>query len=116
LLQEEKENIYIAVKGDTKIAGIQFSPKDAWKFFTSKVRQYLRVCFCQSPSGDTFRIRARRFPALVNCTVIDWFHTCPDDALSSVAKNSLAEVDLGDNDNETIVQFIANAHSSVIKL
>jgi dynein heavy chain len=29
-----------------------------------------------SPS-DEFRSRARKFPAIINCTVIDWFHPWP---------------------------------------
>ena len=37
-----------------------------------QVRKYLHVILCFSPVGDKFRIRARQFPALVNCTVIDW--------------------------------------------
>jgi dynein heavy chain len=113
---EDKELVYAAVKGDMKVQGIQFAPDDAMKFFTERVRQYLRVVFCQSPSGDTFRIRARRFPALINCMIIDWFHTWPDDALYSVAKRFLDELDLGDNPTDTIVQFVANAHSKVIKI
>jgi dynein heavy chain len=113
---EDKENVYGMIKGDMKIAGIQFGPEDAWKFFTERVRQYLRIVFCQSPSGDTFRIRARRFPALVNCMIIDWFHPWPDDALYSVAKSFLSDADLDDNDPEIAVQFIANAHSRVIQV
>jgi dynein heavy chain len=53
---------------------------------------------------------------LINCTIIDWFHTWPDDALYSVAKSFLSDLDLGGNDPETIIQFIAQAHSSVIKI
>ena len=114
--QDDKEIIFSAVKGDMKVQGIPFTPDDAMKFFTKRVRQYLRVVFCQSPSGDTFRVRARRFPALVNCMIIDWFHAWPDDALYSVAKSFLSDVELDGNDPEVIVQFIANAHSKVIKL
>jgi dynein heavy chain len=113
---EDKENVYTAVKGDMKVQGIQFSPEDAWKFFTERVRLYLRIVFCQSPSGDTFRIRARRFPALVNCMIIDWFHPWPDDALYSVAKSFLADCELDNTDPETVVGFIANAHSKVIQV
>jgi dynein heavy chain len=71
---EDKENVYGMIKGDMEIADIQFGPEDAWKFFTERVRQYLRIVLCQSPSGDTFRIRARWFSALVSCMIIDWFH------------------------------------------
>lgn len=42
-----------------------------------QVRKYLHVVLCFSPVGDRFRIRARQFPALVNCTSFDWFHTWP---------------------------------------
>jgi dynein heavy chain len=56
---EDKENVYGMIKGNVKIAGIQFGPEDAWKFFTEHVRQYLCIVFCQSPSCDMFRIHAR---------------------------------------------------------
>ena len=36
-----------------------------------------------------------KFPALVNCTSIDWFQPWPSDALLSVGQKYLAEVDLG---------------------
>ena len=31
------------------------------------------MSLCFSPVGESFRQRARKFPALVNNTVIDWF-------------------------------------------
>lgn len=40
------------------------------------------------------------FPSLVNCCTIDWFEKWPEDALLSVAQNTLAkigEADLIDN-------------------
>ena len=113
---DDFEQIFSLIKGDMKIAGIQFSPQDAMKFFTMRVRQYLRIVFCQSPSGDTFRVRARRFPALINCMNIDWFHAWPEDALLSVAQRFLSDVDLDGNNTETVVNFIAQAHTSVIKI
>ncbi len=45
-----------------------------------QVRKYLHVVLCFSPVDDRFRIRARQFPALVNCTSFDWFHTWPSEA------------------------------------
>ncbi len=35
------------------------------------------------------------FPALVNCTTIDWFSEWPNDALKEVAMKYLQDVDLG---------------------
>jgi dynein heavy chain len=113
---EDKENVYGMLKGDVKIAGIQFGPEDAWKFFTERVHQNLRIVFCQSASGDTFRIRAHRFPALVNSMTIDWFHRWLDDTLYSVVKSFLSDADLDDNDPEVAVQFIANPHLRVIQV
>ena len=37
-----------------------------------KTRANLHIVLCFSPVGAIFRVRARKFPALVNCTVTDW--------------------------------------------
>lgn len=39
-----------------------------------------------------FRRRCRMFPSLVNCCTIDWFEKWPQEALLSVAKNTLKVV------------------------
>lgn len=46
---------------------------NCWKFFIDRVKKNLHMTLCFSPVGDAFRNRARKFPALINCTVIDWF-------------------------------------------
>lgn len=51
--------------------------------YVLQVQKYLHVVLCFSPVGDKFRVRAREFPALVNCTIIDWFHSWPHEALVS---------------------------------
>lgn len=56
------------------------------------------MALCFSPVGDAFRNRAKKFPALVNCSVIDWFHPWPEDALFSVAEKFLAEVDMASDE------------------
>lgn len=33
------------------------------------------------------------FPSLVNCCTIDWFEKWPEDALLSVAQNTLTKID-----------------------
>ena len=54
------------------------------------------MAICFSPVGD-MRRRARQFPALVNCTVIDWFHPWPYEALFNVGKSFLSQIELGDD-------------------
>lgn len=48
---------------------------------------------CFSPVGATLRIRARKFPSIVNCTAINWFHEWPQEALRSVSKRFISEVE-----------------------
>ena len=92
MTNEEKDEMCNAVRNECKAAGIIDSPENLWDFFLDKVRKYLHVCLCFSPVGDKFRIRARNFPALINCTVIDWFQPWPHEALVSVAGRFLAEI------------------------
>lgn len=55
-----------------------------------QVKTHLRIALTFSFVGDTFRDRLRAFPALVNCTTIDWFTAWPEDALQAVAHQYLA--------------------------
>lgn len=53
----------------------------------------LQVILCFSPVGSVLRVRARKFPAVVNCTAINWFHEWPEDALVSVSARFLNETE-----------------------
>lgn len=53
----------------------------------------IQVILCFSPVGSTLRVRARKFPAVVNCTAIDWFHEWPEEALVSVSARFLQETE-----------------------
>lgn len=80
----------------------------------SQVRRYLHVVLCFSPVGDRFRKRARQFPALVNCTVFDWFHGWPQEALVSVALRFVGEIpDIDEEHRVSIAQHMAFAHTEV---
>ena len=43
--------------------------------------------------GSTLRVRSRKFPAIVNCTSIDWFHEWPEEALYSVSYRFLLQAE-----------------------
>ena len=67
----------------------------------------MHITLCFSPVGDLFRTRARRFPGLVNCTVIDWFQEWPKEALRNVAKLFLKEVELGEEQvRKAVIDFM----------
>lgn len=63
-------------------------------YFVEKIRKNLHVCLCMSPVGDTLRVRARKFPGIVNQCQIDWFHSWPESALFDVAYSFLKDMPL----------------------
>lgn len=67
---------------------------------------------CFSPIGSSLRGRLRNFPSLVNCTTIDWFSEWPKDALESVAKRFLNEVELEKSVRHSCVYMVQMFHES----
>jgi len=116
--KEDIDNILGSIGNDAKAAGIPDTPEARIAYFVSRVRRNLHVVLAFSPVGDTFRIRARRFPGLVNCTGIDQFHAWPRDALISVAERFLQDVDMeGPNDiKKNLATHMAEEHLSVAKM
>eukprot|EP01038_Epipyxis_sp_PR26KG_P005447 gene5447-7540_t len=96
--RDEKDSIINSITGKAKGAGYTAEPASVWNYFISKIRENLHCCLCFSPVGDSLRVRARRFPALASCTVIDWFQPWPEQALASVGKKILSNTDLGSPD------------------
>lgn len=68
--QEDKETFCNAVRNEVKAQGILDTTEACWDYFISKTRRLLHVVLCFSPVGEKFRVRARQFPALVNCTQV----------------------------------------------
>eukprot|EP01028_Stygiella_incarcerata_P003513 TRINITY_DN1708_c0_g1_i1.p1 TRINITY_DN1708_c0_g1~~TRINITY_DN1708_c0_g1_i1.p1 ORF type:complete len:4499 (-),score=1316.34 TRINITY_DN1708_c0_g1_i1:2775-16271(-) len=111
---EEKDDLMNGVRSEAKQAGIIDTRENLWAFFIEKVKRNLHVVLCFSPVGDSLRVRARKFPALVNCTVVDWFQPWPKEALLSVATRFLMDVELGGEEIQTrVVEFMATSHESV---
>jgi dynein heavy chain len=102
------------LRNEAKAAGIPDLPDAMLQFFISRVRTNLHVVLCFSPVGDVFRVRARRFPALIYNTAIDFFHPWPRDALISVANKFLDEVDLPTPEiRNSLSVHMADEHLSV---
>ena len=77
-----------------KAAGIVPDKKNLWKFFINEIKCNLHVVLAFSPVGDDFRNRAKKFPGLVSCTVIDWFQPWPYQALFAVGQKFMNEVEI----------------------
>ncbi|KAI9209204.1 dynein heavy chain and region D6 of dynein motor-domain-containing protein, partial [Polychytrium aggregatum] len=93
---EEIDRILTAMRPIGADLGLTPTRENLFSLYVSRVRQNLHMIICMSPIGNAFRNRLRMFPSLVNCCTIDWFSTWPEEALKSVAANSIAEIsDLG---------------------
>ncbi|XP_070509872.1 dynein beta chain, ciliary-like [Chironomus tepperi] len=111
---DEVDNICNGVRNELKQLGIIDTKENCWRYFIDKVRQKLKTVLCFSPVGSTLRIRARKFPAIVNCSSIDWFHEWPQNALESVSKRFLSEISvLPAGILDSVSVFMAHVHKSV---
>jgi dynein heavy chain len=100
---EDVDGIVNNIRPAVKSEGIVDSKDNCWKFFIDRVKRNLHMSLCFSP-GESLRNRARKFPALINCSVIDWFHPWPEDALLSVASKFLADVEMDSDEIRTGVE------------
>ena len=112
--EDQRSDIYDGVRSEVKSLGLEDSNTNCWTFFIDRVRRLLKVVLCFSPVGDTLRLRARKFPAVVNCTSIDWFHDWPQNALVSVSQQFLNETELIPAElKPSVAEFMAYVHTSV---
>ncbi|XP_043958392.1 dynein heavy chain 9, axonemal isoform X2 [Gambusia affinis] len=111
---DEVENIIGSVRPEVRSSGLMDTRENCWKFFIDRVRRQLKVALCFSPVGSKLRDRSRKFPAVVNCTAIDWFHEWPREALESVSLRFLQEVEnIEPQVKESVSRFMAYVHTSV---
>jgi len=87
--KDEIDGLLGGIGNDAKANGIPDTPECMLTFLISRVQMNLHVVLCFFPVGDVFRARARRFPALIMVTAIDFFHAWPRAALISVAHKVL---------------------------
>ncbi|XP_028280327.1 dynein heavy chain 11, axonemal isoform X1 [Parambassis ranga] len=111
---EEIEDIVSGVRAEVRGLGLLDNRENCWRFFTDRVRLQLKVALCLSPVGSTLRVRTRQFPAIVNCTTIDWFHPWSSEALQSVSYRFIQEIEgIEPAVQESISLFMAYVHTSV---
>lgn len=116
--KEDMDNILGSISNDARAEGIPDTPEARTTYFISRVKKNLHLALAFSPVGDTFRIRARRFPGLVNCTGIDQFHPWPRDALVSVAERFISDIELPGHDDikSSLANHMAEEHLSVARM
>ncbi|KAI7789253.1 dynein beta chain, ciliary-like, partial [Triplophysa rosa] len=113
---DEVENIIGSLRNEVRGLGLTDTRENCWKFFIDRVRRQLKVALCFSPVGSKLRVRSRKFPAVVNCTAINWFHEWPQEALESVSLRFLQEVEhIQPEVKDSVSKFMAYVHVSVNK-
>ncbi|XP_014203995.1 dynein heavy chain 7, axonemal [Copidosoma floridanum] len=88
------------------------SPVALYNMFVQLVKEQLHIVVAMSPIGDNFRVRIRKFPALVNCCTIDWLQPWPEDALVAVATKFLGNIELTDNERSACISMCQTFHTS----
>lgn len=92
------------------------SPVALFNFFIQVIRDQLHICMTMSPIGDQFRVRIRKFPAMINCCTIDWFQAWPEDALLAVATRFLGEIELSKHEREVAIEMCQFFHTTTQSL
>lgn len=93
--QEIIETTRLAAQGGNR--NLDISVLSILAFFVNRCKEKLHIMLCFSPIGDTFRIRLRLYPSLVNCCTIDWFDVWPEDALEQVALRSTTDINVDEH-------------------
>lgn len=104
------ESVRPAAKSENRCP--EGTPEQLFSFFVERCIKKLHIVLCFSPIGNSLRDRIRNFPSLVNCTTIDWFSEWPKDALESVAKRFLNEIELEKPVRASCVKMVQYFHES----
>ena len=115
--REEYDVVFSTIRNAAKFAGYSDDRDSLFQYFVDKVRKNLHLILCHSPVGSAFRIRGRKFPALISFMVLDVFHAWPKDALLGVAAKFLQELrenNIRDDEMLTSVSVhMAEVHLSI---
>ncbi|XP_011850123.1 PREDICTED: dynein heavy chain 2, axonemal [Mandrillus leucophaeus] len=112
---DEFEEIQSHIIDQARAEQVPESSDSLFAYLIERVRNNLHIVLCLSPVGDPFRNWIRQYPALVNCTTINWFSEWPQEALLEVAEKYLVGVDLGTQENihRKVAQIFVTMHWSV---
>ncbi|XP_039997326.1 dynein heavy chain 2, axonemal [Xiphias gladius] len=116
--QEEFVEVCNALSQSARKDNVVETADSLFSYLIERVRNNLHIVLCMSPVGEPFRNRILQYPALVNCTTIDWFSEWPKDALLEVAERYLDGLDLGSLEGIQIkvASIFVTTHQSVAQV
>nr|XP_034179953.1 dynein heavy chain 2, axonemal [Osmia lignaria] len=91
---DELEEIKKRLTKEATKAGRIPTTEAIYSLLIERARANMHLILCMSPIGDAFRNRLRQYPALINCTTIDWFLEWPREALLEVGNKFLMNLNL----------------------
>jgi len=102
------------LRNEMKGLGIVETPGNLMQYWLDTLKGNMHTILCFSPVGEGFRTRARKFPGLISCAMIDFFHAWPAEALNSVAMRYLQETEFtSDELRRAVAQDMADVHMSI---
>ena len=102
------------LRQEMKGMGIVETPGNLMQYWLDTLKANMHTILCFSPVGPKFRTRARKFPGLISCAMIDYFHAWPLEALNSVALRHLNTVQFSSEElRQSIASNMADVHISI---
>uniref|UniRef100_A0A8C2ZK56 Dynein axonemal heavy chain 2 n=1 Tax=Cyclopterus lumpus TaxID=8103 RepID=A0A8C2ZK56_CYCLU len=116
--QDEFVEVCNALSESARNNNVTETPDSLFSYLIERVRNNLHIVLCMSPVGKSFRNRILHYPALVNCTTIDWFCEWPKDALLEVAERYLDGLELGSLEGiqTKVASVFMTTHQSVAQV
>ncbi|XP_070711337.1 dynein axonemal heavy chain 2 [Pempheris klunzingeri] len=116
--QDEFVEVCNALSESARKDNVVETPDSLFSYLIERVRNNLHIILCMSPVGEPFRNRILQYPALVNCTSIDWFCEWPKDALLEVAERYLDGLELGSLEGiqTKVASIFVTTHQSVAQV
>lgn len=112
--KEDFDALVNLIRNEAKGNGVPDQIDSLLNYFYDRMKKQLKIILCFSPVGETMRVRARKFPGIINSTSIDWFHPWPRDALIDVAYKFLTDTELDSDDlRQNIAVNMAETHLSI---
>jgi dynein heavy chain len=118
--ENDKENDVVKLKNQAIQAEFMLRTEHdlqkMFKYLIYRIKTNIHMILCMSPVGEKLKLRARKFPGLLSCTNIDWFHDWPDYALQKVAKSKIDKIPEFDDEpslREKLASLTADFHLSV---
>ncbi|XP_075307002.1 dynein axonemal heavy chain 2 [Odontesthes bonariensis] len=113
--QDEFVEVCNGLSESARKDNVMETPHSLFSYLIERVRNNLHIVLCMSPVGEPFRNRILQYPAMVNCTTIDWFCEWPKDALLEVAERYLDGLELGSLEGiqTKVASIFVTTHQSV---